>query len=98
MNALVDFETDLERAFGTLKAAIEDAVENLDCAYTLFEDCEQDPKRPDRISIAMRSLEVLKREQEDAEAAVAAVFKDYAWELKRALRAYQQTLVRESAP
>jgi hypothetical protein len=96
MNALVDFETDLERALGTLKAAIEDAVENFDCA--LFEDCEQDPKRPDRISIAMRSLEVLKREQEDAEAAVAAVFKDYAWELKRAPRAYQQTLVRESAP
>jgi hypothetical protein len=97
MSALVDFETDLERAFGALKAAVGDAVESLDCAYTLFEDCEQDPKNPDRISIAMRSLEVLKREQEDAEAAVATALKDYAWELKRALRAYQQTLVRESA-
>ena len=35
MNALVDFETNLERAFGTLKAAIEDAVESLDCASPL---------------------------------------------------------------
>ena len=64
-----------------LKAAIEDVVEGLDCAFSLFEDCEQDPKYVNRISISMRALETLKRQQEDAEAAIASVFKDHNWEV-----------------
>ena len=59
--AFRELENDIETANAILKAAIEDAVEGLDCAFSLFEDCEQDPKNADRISISMRSLEVLKR-------------------------------------
>ena len=88
---------DIEIANAKLKAAIEDIVESLDCAYSLFEDCEQDPKNADRISISMRSLEVLKREQEEAEAAIAAVFKDHGWELRRAMRAFSVAIVRGKA-
>jgi hypothetical protein len=82
-SALADFEHDLGRARDVL---------------SLFEDCEQDPKNADRISISMRSLEVLKRQQEDAQAAIASVFKDHAWEAARALRAFRQVFVREKAP
>jgi hypothetical protein len=96
--AFRDCAEDIETANVKLKAAIEDIVESLDCAYSLFENCEQDPKNADRISISMRSLEVLKRQQEDAEAASASVFKDHAWEVARALRAFRQAFVRENAP
>ena len=93
--AFRDCAEDIETANVKLKAAIEDIVESLDCAYSLFENCEQDPKNADRISISMRSLEVLKRQQEDAEAAIASVFKDHNWEVARALRAFRQAFVRE---
>ena len=94
--AFRELENDIETANAILKAAIEDVVESLDCAYSLFEDCEQDPKNARRIS--MRSLEVLKREQEEAEAAIAAVFKDHGWELRRAMRAFKEAIARETAP
>ena len=91
-------ENDIETANAILKAAIEDAVEGLDGAFFLFEDCEQDPKDADRIiSISMRSLEVLKRQQENAEAAIAAVFKDHGWELRWAMRAFKEAIARETA-
>jgi hypothetical protein len=96
--AVRELENDIETANAILKAAIEDAVEGLDCAFFLFEDCEQDPKNADRISISMRSLEVLKRQQEDAEAAIAAVFKDHGWELRWAMRAFKEAIARETAP
>lgn len=97
-NAVRELENEIETANAILKAAIEDAVEGLDCAFSLFEDCEQDPKNADRISISMRSLEVLKRQQEEAEAAIAAVFKDHGWELRRAVRAFKEAIARETAP
>jgi hypothetical protein len=90
--AFHELENGIETANAILKAAIEAAVEGLDCAFSLFEDCEQDPKNADRISISMRSLELLKRHQEDAEAAIASVFKDHAWEVARALRAVKQAV------
>ena len=96
--AFRELENDIETANAILKAAIEDVVESLDCAYSLFEGCEQDPKHADRISISMRSLEVLKRGQEEAEAAIAAVFKDHGWELRRAMRAFKEAIARETAP
>jgi hypothetical protein len=96
--AFRELEDDIEAANAILKAAIEGIVESLDCAYSLFEHCEQDPKSADRISISMRSLEVLKRKQEEAEAAIAAVFKDHSWELRRAMRAFKEAIARETAP
>jgi hypothetical protein len=89
---------DIETANLKLKAAIEDVVEGLDCAFSLFEDCAQDPKNADRISISLRSLEILKRKQEEAEAATAAVFKDHGWELRRAMRAFKVAIARGTAP
>ena len=93
-----ELENDIETANAILKAAIEDVVEGLDCAYSLFENCEQNPKNADRISISLRSLEVLKRKQEEAEAAIAAVFKDHGWELRRAMRAFKEAITRGTAP
>jgi hypothetical protein len=94
-NAVRELDSDIETATAILKAAIEDVVEGLDCAFSLFEDCEQDPKNANRISISMRALEALKRQQEDAEAAIASAFKDHNWEVARALRAFRQAFVRE---
>jgi hypothetical protein len=94
-NAVRELDSDIETANAILKAAIENVVEGLDCAFSLFEDCEQDPKDVNRISISMRALETLKRQQEDAEAAIASVFKDHNWEVARALRAFRQAFVRE---
>jgi hypothetical protein len=96
--AVRELDSDIETANAILKAAIEEVVEGLDCTFSLFEDCERDPKNADRISISMRSLEVLKRRQEEAEAAIAAVFKDHGWELRRALRAFKEAIARETAP
>jgi hypothetical protein len=96
--AFRDCAEDIETANVKLKAAIEDIVESLDCAYSLFEGCEQDPKHADRISISMRSLEVLKRGQEEAEAAIAAVFKDHGWELRQAIRAFKEAIAHGTAP
>jgi hypothetical protein len=96
-SARLYLEEELEAANAILKAAIEDAVESLECAFTLFEACEQDPKKPDRISVSMHVLERLKREQDDAEAAVATAFKDHAWELRQARRRFKEAIVREAA-
>jgi hypothetical protein len=96
--AFRDCAEDIETANVKLRAAIEDIVESLDCAYSLFEDCEQDPKNADRISVSMRSLEALKREQEEAEAAIAAIFQDHGWDLRRAMRAFKEAIAREAAP
>jgi hypothetical protein len=97
-NAVRELDSDIETASAILKAAIEDVVEGLDCTFSLFEDCERDPKNADRIRISMRSLEVLKRKQEEAEAAIAAVFKDHGWELRRAMRTFKEAIARETAP
>ena len=93
-----EFANDIETANALLKAAIENAVEGHDCACSIVEECEQDPKSADRISISMRSLEVLKRKQEVAEAAIAAVFQDHDWDLRRAMRTVKEALVLETAP
>jgi hypothetical protein len=95
--AFRELEDDIEAANAILKAAIEGIVESLDCAYSLFEHCEQDPKSADRISISMRWLEVLKREPEEAEAAIATVFKDHGWDLRRAMRAFKEAIAHGTA-
>ena len=87
--AIIDFKDDLARARGDLEAAVGNVVD-IDPDEILIEE-------PDGvIHINRTAFDLLDRLAEAPEA-VTTAFKEFDWQVSRALRTLQQALVRETA-
>jgi uncharacterized protein YukE len=89
--AFRDFEDDLERA----RDILQDAVDSVDYVACLFADADEQPKDCDRISIDGRSFDAVKARRNDACESIAAAFRNFDWELRRAWRAFKEAIARE---
>jgi hypothetical protein len=92
VKALATFKDDLEAARADLEAAIADIINDVDVNDTLAKKSDSSV-----VFINKAQLSDLLNRLVDAPEEIAVAFENYDWAIRRALRALQQALARETA-